>query len=99
MKLGECLVNIKKAIKKPPKMQMVIQNYHWEEKVHKFQDGTTRKEKKKVYTKECKAPFAFTQWIDRSPPPENLDYVDTLHLTRLFTHKLILMSSAAFKSY
>jgi hypothetical protein len=80
-------------------MEMLIKNYHWEEKTVKRQDGSVHKEKKKVYTKTVKKPFLFSQWMDKSPPPENLNYVETIHLTRLFTHKIIEMSAAANGSY
>ena len=50
-------------------------------------------------THRASAPYQFSEWLDKSPPPENLNYVEVIHLTRLFTHKIINMSARASGSY
>lgn len=92
MEYDYCIKNIKEAIMRPPSMILHIKNYHWEEKKVETKNGTTTK-KVKVYTGEAREPLPFTDWADFSPPAESLDYVDVLHITRLFTHKIIIMSS------
>lgn len=90
---------IKIAIKNPPKMIMHIKNFHWESRTITDDKGNTRHEKKKVYTHSANSPFLFSEWLDKSPPAENLNYIDVIHLTRLFTHKIINMSGRAAGSY
>jgi hypothetical protein len=65
-------------------------NYHWEEKKV---PGKNTTHKVKVYTGEAREHLPFTDWSDLSPPAESLEYVDVLHITRLFTHIIINMSS------
>ena len=80
-------------------MTMHIKNWHWETETHTDEKGNTRTTRKKVYTHSASAPFLFSEWLDKSPPPENLNYVEVIHLTRLFTHKIINMSAKANGSY
>jgi hypothetical protein len=91
--------NIQEAIKNPPVMTMHIKNWHWEEVTKTDKDGNTQTSRQKVYTHAANAPFLFSEWLDKSPPPENLNYVEVIHLTRLFTHKYINMSARATGSY
>lgn len=99
MELPECMRNIETAIKNPPKMTMHIKNYHYETHTTTDDKGNTRTEKRKVYTHSASEPFHFSEWVDKSPPPENLNYIEVIHLTRLFTHKIINMSARAEGSY
>ena len=80
-------------------MGMLIRNYHWITVKKKNAKGKMKKQRKKKYTKRFKKPFKFSEWIDKSPPPETLNYVEVLHLTRLDTEKIIHMSSRASGSY
>ena len=93
MEFDYCMKNIKEAIMRPPSMILHIKNYHWEEKKVQNSRGETSTKKVKVYTGEAREPLPFTDWSDLSPPAESLDYVDVLHITRLFTNKIINMSS------
>jgi hypothetical protein len=69
MLIEECMDNINTAIKNPPKMTMSIKNWHWEK-----QGGTNSGNKRRVkkYTHSAKAPFLFSEWLDKSPPAETL---------------------------
>ena len=89
MKLEECIGNIHTAIKNPPTITMHIQNYHYESETRTDSKGNTHTVTKRVNTHSCRAPFLFSEWLDKSPPPDTLNYVDVIHLTRLFTHKII----------
>jgi hypothetical protein len=86
--------SIREAIKRPPSMMLHIKNYHWENK--KTNKGTR---KVKVYTGEAREPLPFSDWADYSPSPDALNYVDVLHITRLYTHKLIKMSAKVEARY
>ena len=99
MELDECMGNILVAIRNPPKMLMIIKNYHYETRTTTDSKGNTKTKRVKVYTHRAEEPFHFVEWIDKSPPPETLNYVETIHLTRLFTHKIINMSARASGSY
>ena len=76
-------------------MIMSIKNFHKESTT----DHNGKSKTRKVYTHKAKAPFLFSEWLDKSPPPETLDYLSVLHLTRLFTHKIINLSARASGSY
>ena len=76
-------------------MIMSIKNFHKESTT----DANGKSKTRKVYTHKAKAPFLFSEWLDKSPPPETLDYLSVLHLTRLFTHKIINLSARASGSY
>ena len=78
---------------------MHIKNFHWETRTITDKNGKTHTKRVKVYTHCASAPFVFQEWLDKSPPPETLNYVETIHLTRLFTHKIINMSARAAGSY
>lgn len=93
------MANIMIAIKNPPKETMHIRNYHWETHTSTNSKGETRTTRRKVYTHAASEPFHFTEWLDKSPPPENLNYVESIHITRLYTHKIINMSARAAGSY
>jgi hypothetical protein len=97
--LADTIGNMKGSIEASPEMKMYIRNWHWTTKTKKDSKGNKKKVKEKKYTKSFKKPYKFTEWVDKSPPPENLEYIEVLHLTRLETEKVINMSSRAHGSY
>ena len=90
MKLDDCMSKINSSITNPPKMTMSLQN---------FNTSGTGKDKKTWYTGHHEAPFLFCDWLDKSPPPETLKYVNEIHLTRLYTYDVVNMSAKANASY
>jgi hypothetical protein len=80
-------------------MTMSIKNFHYETKTVTNDQGHKSTTREKVYTHCAEGPFLFQDWLDKSPPAENLKYIGVLHLTRLFTHKIINMSAKASGSY
>ena len=50
MELDECMGNILVAIRNPPKMLMIIKNYHYETKTTTDSKGNTRTKRVKDYT-------------------------------------------------
>lgn len=79
----------------PPSMYMTIQNYHYETRYRRVrdQDGNERSESYQVRVDTHRASQDFVgAWVDQSPPPSTLNYLDVMLLTRLRTYKTILWS-------
>ena len=67
--------------------------------MEKYKDANGKQKSKKVVTFRGEEPLRFSNWMDSSPPPETLAYVEVLHITRLFTNKVITMSSKVRENY
>ena len=91
----ECMDKIKWAKSNPPKMTLQMKFYDHEETKLTLQGWKTIRN----YTDEINEPFPFTNWVDESPSIEALDYVDVLHITRLETDKMFIMSPKCQKNY
>lgn len=68
---------------------------------YKDKDGNVKTKTKKVRVNTHKATemFRFTDWVDRSPPPSALHYIDLFLLSRVYTFKYIYLSSKARSNY
>ena len=90
--------NINTAIENAPTMTMHITCFHKEKRTYTDKEGKKSTKMVSVVTHSASAPFEF-EWLDKSPPPETLKYLDVLHLIRLETKKIITMSPKAYASY
>ena len=91
----ECMDSIKWAKSNAPKMTLQMKFYDLEETKLTLEGCKTIRN----YTDEINEPFPFTNWVDESPSVEALDYVDVLHITRLETDKMFIMSPKCQENY
>ena len=101
--LPDVFKNIEAAILSPPKMSMSIQNYHYETKSRTIRgpQGSKTKQEYEVRVNTHKASQDFTAglWVDQSPHPSTLNYLDVMLITKLRTFKKIIFSPATRMRY
>ena len=83
------------AIASPPEIKFHIECYHYETRTHTDDEGRTHTETVKVVTYRGSKLMKIHVWVDQSPPSYTLNYLENIHVTRLWTDKIILMSPRA----
>lgn len=103
VELPQVFQNIANAIRNAPTKTFHISCYHWETRTvtERDNDGNTRTktEQHKVYTHHASQNFYCGHFVDQSPPPSVLHYLDMLKLARLHTTKIIHFTSVAHARY
>jgi len=96
--LEQVFKNISAAIKSPPSIIFVIQNYHYETRRSTNSKGKTTTRRVRVNTHFAAVPFMFNNWKDKSPPASTLHFLSVLHLARLKTEKFFMYSPHAMSN-
>jgi hypothetical protein len=83
------------AIAAPPEIRFHIECYHYERRTSTDSKGRKKTRRVKVVTYRGSKLMRINTWVDQSPPSYTLNYLENIHVTRLYTDKIILMSPRA----
>ena len=83
------------AIATAPEIKFHVECYHYETRTVKGPKGKKKKKRVKVVTWRGSKNMRIANWVDQSPPSYTLNYLENIHVTRLYTDKIILMSPKA----
>lgn len=82
------------AIQSPPEIVFHMECFHYRRVRRKTKNGV-KIERKKVVTWRGTRMFKFHEWVDQSPPSYTLNYLEKIHVARMYTDKQIDLSPRA----
>lgn len=86
---------LEESVKARPLLALDIQCYHKKTTT----DSKGRSKTRRVNTHHAREEFLFTDWVDKSAPPDSMNYIDIFLLSRFNTLKDIVLSPAVRARY